>query len=41
MCDRFTVLQNARLVETVTREQLRARDLKADYTREFVAASSL
>lgn len=41
MCDRFMVMQHARYVETVTRDQLRARDLKQAYTREFVAASEL
>ena len=41
MCDRFMVMQNARMVETVTREQLRARDLQQPYTRDFVAASEL
>ncbi len=39
MCDRLMVMQNAKLVETLTRTQLRSRDLREAYTREFVAAS--
>ncbi|ODT73238.1 MAG: peptide ABC transporter ATP-binding protein [Pelagibacterium sp. SCN 63-23] len=39
MCDRLMLMQNARQVETLTREQLRRRDLGAAYSREFVAAS--
>lgn len=39
MCDRFLVMQNARMVETVTRQHLLSGDLQAAYTREFVAAS--
>ncbi|MBN9335555.1 ABC transporter ATP-binding protein [Devosia sp.] len=39
ICDRLMLLQNARHVETLTREQLRSRDLQQNYTREFVAAS--
>lgn len=41
MCDRFMVMQNARMVENVTRAQLRNGELQADYTRDFVAASRL
>ncbi|KKC39294.1 hypothetical protein WH87_03455 [Devosia epidermidihirudinis] len=41
MCDRLMVMQNARMVENVTRAQLRNGELKADYTRDFVAASRL
>ncbi len=41
MCDRFMVMQNAKYVETVTRQQLLDRDLQQNYTREFVAASAL
>ena len=39
ICDRLMLLQNAKHVETLTREQLRSRDLQQNYTREFVAAS--
>ena len=41
MCDRLMVMQHARVVETLTREQLRSRDLQQDYTRDFLAASAL
>ncbi|WP_375450686.1 ABC transporter ATP-binding protein [uncultured Devosia sp.] len=39
MCDRLMVMRDAQAVETLTREQLRARDLAHSYTRELVAAS--
>ncbi|MBN9305242.1 MAG: peptide ABC transporter ATP-binding protein [Devosia sp. 67-54] len=39
MCDRLAVMRNAELVETLTREALRARDIRSDYTRALVAAS--
>ena len=39
MCDRLMLMQNARHVETLTREQLRNRDLTQPYSKEFVAAS--
>ncbi|MCJ8240744.1 hypothetical protein [Peteryoungia algae] len=32
LCDRLIVMQNASSVETLTREQLRAGDMQADYT---------
>jgi peptide/nickel transport system ATP-binding protein len=41
MCDRFMVMQNARTVETVTREELQAGQFSEDYTRSFVSASRL
>ena len=39
MCDRLMVMQNARSVETLTREQLRAGDMQSDYTRTLFKAS--
>jgi len=39
MCDRLMVMQNASPVETLTREQLRAGDMQADYTRTLFQAS--
>ena len=39
MCDRLLVMQNARSVETLTREQLRAGDMQSDYTRTLFKAS--
>ena len=39
MCDRLMVMRNASPVETLTREQLRAGDMQADYTRTLFQAS--
>ena len=39
MCERLMVMRNARTVETMTREQLRARDVQDEYSRELLAAS--
>lgn len=39
MCDRLMVMQNAACVEVMTREQLRAGDMQADYTRSLFKAS--
>jgi len=39
MCDRLAVMRNAEMVETLTREALRAREIRTDYTRSLVAAS--
>ncbi|WP_421758695.1 ABC transporter ATP-binding protein [Devosia sp.] len=39
MCERLMVMRNAEMVETLTREQLRARAFSASYTSELVAAS--
>jgi peptide/nickel transport system ATP-binding protein len=39
MCERLMVMRNAESVETLTRDQLRARTFTADYTRDLVAAS--
>jgi len=39
MCDRLMVMQNASSVETLTRKQLRAGDMQADYTRTLFQAS--
>lgn len=39
MCDRLMVMQNARPVETLTRAQLRAGDIRRDYTRTLFQAS--
>ena len=39
MCDRLMVMRNAEAVETLTRTQLRARDIKQAYTRDLIAAS--
>jgi hypothetical protein len=33
------VMRNAKTVETLTREQLRARDVRDEYSRELLAAS--
>jgi peptide/nickel transport system ATP-binding protein len=39
MCDRLMVMRNAEAVETLSRTQLRARDIREDYTRDLIAAS--
>ena len=39
MCDRLMVMRNAEAVETLSRTQLRARDIKETYTRDLIAAS--
>lgn len=39
MCDRLMLMQNARHVETLSRDDLRKRRLEQDYSRDFVAAS--
>jgi peptide/nickel transport system ATP-binding protein len=39
MCDRLMVMRNAEAVETLSRDDLRARRFTADYTRDLVAAS--
>lgn len=39
MCDRLMVMRNAEAVETLSRTQLRARDIKQSYTRDLIAAS--
>ena len=39
MCDRLAVMRNAQMVETLTREALRAREINSEYTRALVAAS--
>jgi peptide/nickel transport system ATP-binding protein len=39
MCDRLMLMQNARHVETLSRDDLRNRRLEQDYSRDFVAAS--
>lgn len=39
MCDRLMVMRNAEAVETLSRSQLRSRDIKESYTRELIAAS--
>ncbi|MDB5588190.1 MAG: Peptide transporter ATP-binding protein [Devosia sp.] len=39
MCDRLMVMRNAEAVETLSREQLRSRDIAQSYTRELIAAS--
>ena len=39
MCDRLMVMRNAEAVETLTRSQLRSRDIAQGYTRELIAAS--
>ncbi|MGV8955602.1 MAG: ABC transporter ATP-binding protein [Cypionkella sp.] len=39
MCDRLMVMRNAEAVETLSRTQLRARDIKESYTRDLIAAS--
>jgi peptide/nickel transport system ATP-binding protein len=39
MCDRLMVMRNAEAVETLTRSQLRSRDIAQSYTRELIAAS--
>jgi peptide/nickel transport system ATP-binding protein len=39
MCERLMVMRNAEVVEELSREQLRARDLRDPYTRQLVAAA--
>jgi peptide/nickel transport system ATP-binding protein len=39
MCDRLIVMRNAEAVETLTRTQLRARDIRETYTSDLIAAS--
>ena len=39
MCDRLMVMRNAEAVETLSRAQLRARDIQQSYTRDLIAAS--
>lgn len=39
MCDRLMVMQNARMVEILTRDQLRAREFDSPYTRRLLEAS--
>jgi peptide/nickel transport system ATP-binding protein len=39
MCDRLAVMQNAELVESLSRRQLRERDMRHAYTRQLVDAS--
>ena len=39
MCERLMVMRNAEMVETLGRDQLRARAFTASYTSELVAAS--
>lgn len=39
MCDRLMVMRNARTVETLTRDRLRARDFASPYTRDLLEAS--
>ncbi|MHA6689966.1 ABC transporter ATP-binding protein [Devosia sp. A449] len=39
MCERLMVMRNAEAVETLTRSQLRARDIQQSYTRDLIAAS--
>ncbi|MBW7921087.1 MAG: ABC transporter ATP-binding protein [Rubellimicrobium sp.] len=39
MCDRLMVMQNAQAVETLTRDQLRARAFASDYTRKLIEAT--
>lgn len=39
MCDRLIVMQNGRTVESMTRQQLRAREPAEEYTRQLLVAS--
>lgn len=39
MCDRLAVMQNAELVESLSRRQLRERDMRHAYTHQLVDAS--
>jgi peptide/nickel transport system ATP-binding protein len=39
MCERLMVMRNAKTVETLTREQLRARDVRDEYSRQLLEAS--
>jgi len=39
MCDRLAVMRNAEMVELLTRDELRGRDIKTDYTKALLAAS--
>ncbi|MGG7516762.1 ABC transporter ATP-binding protein [Allorhizobium undicola] len=39
MCDRLAVMRGGKVVETLTVEQLRHREVSADYTRQLMVAS--
>jgi peptide/nickel transport system ATP-binding protein len=39
MCDRLAVMRNAQMVELLSRQELRGRDIKTDYTKALLAAS--
>ena len=39
MCERLMVMRNAEMVETLSREQLRARQFAQSYTRDLIEAS--
>ncbi|MDB5541112.1 MAG: Peptide transporter ATP-binding protein [Devosia sp.] len=39
MCERLMVMRNAKVVETLTREQLRSGAIAEDYTRALIAAA--
>ncbi|MDQ0456161.1 ABC transporter ATP-binding protein [Rhizobium paknamense] len=39
MCDRLAVMRGGEVVETLTVEQLRRREVSADYTRQLMVAS--
>jgi peptide/nickel transport system ATP-binding protein len=39
MCDRLAVMRNAEMVETLSRQDLRARNIRTPYTQALIAAS--
>lgn len=39
MCDKFAVMSGGEIVEILTSEQLRAREIEHDYTQKLIAAS--
>ena len=39
MCDRLAVMRNAEVVETLSRQDLRARNIRTPYTQALIAAS--
>lgn len=39
MCERLAIMSQGKIVEIMTREELRSNDAKQDYSRELIAAS--
>ena len=40
MCDQIAIMKDGRILEKLTPDQVRRRDVTEDYTREFLAASA-